>query len=149
MENKKVIFQIKDLNHTIMRYSYENGVKKETLPTPAQMQIIHYICSKKGNKVYQRDIGFALNLRRATLSEILKTMERNKLISRVPDKTDTRIKQIILSENTKEKFNAVKQTLDETEKALLKNINKKDLEIFLKVISQMQENLKEERMDIC
>ena len=40
-------------------------------------------------------------------------------------------------------------TLDETEKALLKNINKKDLEIFLKVISQMQENLKEERMDIC
>ena len=149
MENKKVIFQIKDLNHTIMRYSYENGVKKETLPTPAQMQIIHYICSKKGNKVYQRDIGLALNLRRATLSEILKTMERNKLISRVPDKTDTRIKQIILSENTKEKFNAAKQTLDETEKALLKNINKKDLEIFLKVISQMQENLKEERMDIC
>ena len=105
--------------------------------------------AKKENKVYQRDIGFALNLRRATLSEILKTMERNKLISRVPDKTDTRIKQIILSENTKEKFNAVKQTLDETEKALLKNINKKDLEIFLKVISQMQENLKEERMDIC
>ena len=41
MENKKVIFQIKDLNHTIMRYSCENGVKKETLPTPAQMQIIH------------------------------------------------------------------------------------------------------------
>ena len=149
MENKKAIYQIKDLNHSIMRYCCEIGASKENMPTPAQMQILHYIGSKKDKKVYQRDIALALGLRRATLSEILKTMERNKLISRVPDKTDTRIKQIILSENTKEKFNAVKQTLDETEKALLKNINKKDLEIFLKVISQMQENLKEERMDIC
>ena len=149
MENRKIIFRIKDLNHAIVRYSYENGVKRETLPTPAQMQIIHYICSKKGSKVYQRDIGLALNLRRATLSEILKTMERNQLISRIPDKTDTRIKEIILSENTKEKFNAVKQNLDKTEKTLLKDIDQKDLETFLKVISKMQENLKNERMDIC
>ena len=33
------------------------------------MQILHYIISRQKEKVYQKDIGIALNLRRATLSE--------------------------------------------------------------------------------
>ncbi len=148
MENKKAIYQIKDLNHSIMRYCCEIGASKENMPTPAQMQILHYISSKKDKKVYQRDIALALGLRRATLSEILKTMERNKLISRIPDKTDTRIKEIIISENAKQKFGDVKSTLNKAEKTIIKNIKPKDLETFFLVIKKMEENLKNERMKI-
>ena len=148
MENKKAIYQIKDLNHSIMRYCCEIGASKENMPTPAQMQILHYIGSKKDKKVYQRDIALALGLRRATLSEILKTMERNKLISRIPDKTDTRIKEIIISENAKQKFSDVKSTLNKAEKTIIKNIKPKDLETFFLVIKKMEENLKNERMKI-
>ena len=71
---EKAIYQIKNLNHTIMRYCSKQCNIKENLPTPAQMQILHFIGSKK-EKVYQRDIAKALGLRRATLSEILKTMD--------------------------------------------------------------------------
>ena len=148
MENKKAIYQIKDLNHSIMRYCCEIGASKENMPTPAQMQILHYISSKKDKKVYQRDIALALGLRRATLSEILKTMERNKLISRIPDKTDTRIKEIIISENAKQKFSDVKSTLNKTKKTINKNIKPKDLKTFFLVIKKMEENLKNERMKI-
>ena len=148
MENKKAIYQIKDLNHSIMRYCCEIGASKENMPTPAQMQILHYISSKKDKKVYQRDIALALGLRRATLSEILKTMERNKLISRIPDKTDTRIKEIIISENAKQKFSDVKSTLNKAEKTIIKNIKPKDLETFFLVIKKMEENLKNERMKV-
>ena len=96
----------------------------------------------------KRDIALALGLRRATLSEILKTMERNKLISRIPDKTDTRIKEIIISENAKQKFSDVKSTLNKAEKTIIKNIKPKDLETFFLVIKKMEENLKNERMKI-
>lgn len=149
MEKKRAIYQIKDLNHSIVRYCCEIGASKENMPTPAQMQILHYISSQKGKKVYQRDLAVALSLRRATLSEILKTMERNKLISRVPDKKDTRIKEIIISEKAKEKFNIVKSTLNQAEKTVTKNIDPKDLNTFFLVISKMEENLKNERMNIC
>ena len=149
MEKKRAIYQIKDLNHSIVRYCCEIGASKENMPTPAQMQILHYISSQKGKKVYQRDLAVALSLRRATLSEILKTMERNKLISRVPDKNDTRIKEIIISENAKEKFNIVKSTLNQAEKTVTKNIDPKDLNTFFLVINKMEENLKNERMNIC
>ena len=149
MEKKRAIYQIKDLNHSIVRYCCEIGASKENMPTPAQMQILHYISSQKGKKVYQRDLAVALSLRRATLSEILKTMERNKLISRVPDKNDTRIKEIIISEKAKEKFNIVKSTLNQAEKTVTKNIDPQDLNTFFLVSSKMEENLKNERMNIC
>ena len=144
---EKAIYQIKNLNHTIMRYCSKQCNIKENLPTPAQMQILHFIGSKK-EKVYQRDIAKALGLRRATLSEILKTMERNELISKVADKNDTRIKEIILSEKAKQKFISAKKSLEKTEETIIQDIDSKDLEIFFKVINKMKNNL-EERMKIC
>lgn len=146
---QKVIYQIKDLNHAIMRYSSELKLTKENLPTPAQMQIIHYMCQRKGQTIYQRDIAKALGLRRATLSEILKTMEKNNLISKIADKNDTRIKEVILNATAEAKFQTVKKALESTEKTLIKSINENDLEIFCHVIEQMRENLKNERMNIC
>ena len=131
MEKLRVTYQIKNLNHEIIRYICETKVEKKEFPTPAQMQILHYIFSKKGDKVYQRDIGNALNLRRATLSEILKTMEKNGLIYKIPDKNDTRIKEIILSDKALINFETVKKSLNSAEKVVTKGIEKKDLDIFL------------------
>lgn len=149
MEKERVTYQIKNLNHEIIRYICEAGVDKKEFPTPAQMQILHYIFSRKGNKVYQRDIGNALNLRRATLSEILKTMEKNGLISKVPDKNDTRIKEIILNDKALVSFETVKKTLNNVEKTVIRGIDKKDLDIFLSVLAKMNRNIKEERMKVC
>ena len=149
MENKRLTYQIKNLNHEIIRYICEIGVEKKEFPTPAQMQILHYIISRKGNKVYQRDIGNALNLRRATLSEILKTMEKNGLISKVPDKADTRIKEIILSDKALISFETVKKTLNNVEKTIIRGIGQKDLDIFLSVLTKMNQNIEKERMKIC
>ncbi len=149
MEKLRVTYQIKNLNHEIIRYICETKVEKKEFPTPAQMQILHYIFSKKGDKVYQRDIGNALNLRRATLSEILKTMEKNGLIYKIPDKNDTRIKEIILSDKALINFETVKKSLNSAEKVVTKGIDKKDLDIFLSVLAKMNQNIKEERMKLC
>lgn len=149
MESKRVTYQIKNLNHTIIRYICETGVDKQKMPTPAQMQILHYIISRNNEKVYQKDIAVALNLRRATLSEILKTMEKNDLISRIQDQNDTRKKEIILSQAAKENFQIVKKHLNQAEKTIRKNISQNDLDIFFAVITQMTENLKNERVNIC
>lgn len=148
MENLKTIYQIKNLNHIIVRYCSSQKDLKENLPTPAQMQILDFIRKNQNNKIYQRDIGQNLGLRRATLSEILKTMEKNNLISRISDNKDTRIKEIILSDTAKEKFKQVKKLLENTEKTATQNIDEKELEIFFKVAKQIENNLKE-RMKTC
>ena len=148
MEKLKTIYQIKNLNHIIVRYCSSQKDLKENLPTPAQMQILDFIRKNQNNKIYQRDIGQNLGLRRATLSEILKTMEKNNLISRISDNKDTRIKEIILSNTAKEKFKQVKKLLENTEKTATQNIDEKELEIFFKVAKQIENNLKE-RVKTC
>ena len=148
MEKLKTIYQIKNLNHIIVRYCSSQKDLKENLPTPAQMQILDFIRKNQNNKIYQRDIGQNLGLRRATLSEILKTMEKNNLISRISDNKDTRIKEIILSDTSKEKFKQVKKLLENTEKTATQNIDEKELEIFFKVAKQIENNLKE-RVKTC
>lgn len=149
MEKQRVTYLIKDLNHEIIRYICLSGIDKQKMPTPAQMQILHFIISKQNEKIYQKDIGNALNLRRATLSEILKTMEKNNLIFRIKDQTDTRKKEIIISETAKNNFQIVKDKLNEAEKVITSGIKKEDLELFFKIINKMKENLKNERMNIC
>ena len=142
MEKQRVTYLIKDLNHEIIRYICIADIDKQKMPTPAQMQILHFIISKQNEKIYQKDIGNALNLRRATLSEILKTMEKNDLIFRVKDKNDTRKKEIIISETAKNNFQIVKDKLNEAEKVITSGIKKEDLELFFKTINKMKENIK-------
>ena len=149
MEKQRVTYLIKDLNHEIIRYICIADIDKQKMPTPAQMQILHFIISKQNEKIYQKDIGNALNLRRATLSEILKTMEKNDLIFRIKDQIDTRKKEIIISETAKNNFQIVKDKLNEAEKVITSGIKKEDLELFFKIINKMKENLKNERMNIC
>ena len=115
--------------------------KQKIFPTPTQMQIIAYILKHKNEDIYQRDLENVLKLRRATVSGVLKTMEKNGFITRITDKEDTRIKKIILNKNAEEIFEKSEKKLDELEKIVIKDISKTDLEIFSNVIDKMKENI--------
>lgn len=112
------------------------------MPTPTQCQIIEYILNNKNKDIYQKDLEKVLNLRRATVSGVLHTMEKNGLIKRVTDESDTRTKKIILNEKIPERFNEYSKKIKKIENNIIKDISDKDLEIFLKVISQMKESIK-------
>lgn len=141
------MYQIKSLHHEVARYMMNNKYKdKNNIPTMVQMQIIHYMKMHENENIYQKDLEKALNIRRATISEVLKTMEKNNLISRTVNENDTRVKKIVLNQKAHIIFDNMKHVLNETEKILEKNIDKSDLNIFYKVLFKMKENLKEEGM---
>ena len=70
-------------------------------------------------------------------------MEKNNLIKREIYENDVRVKKIILNEKTKSIFLKNKQKIDEIEKNITKNISKKDLNDFIKVIDKLITNLNE------
>ena len=45
------------------------------MPSPTQMRIIDYIIQNEDKPIYQKDLESIFNLRRATISEVLITME--------------------------------------------------------------------------
>ena len=106
------------------------------------MQIIKYILENNDKEVYQRDLEKVLNLRRATVSGVLQTMEKNNLIKRVTDTNDTRTKRIILNEKTKNIFFTYRKKVSELELKITSGISKDELKIFSSVIDKMKENVK-------
>ena len=146
MKEEKILFQIKSLEQKIYQYFLQNHsltctYQKISKPPPTQIQIIEYLVRHMNDEVYQRDLEKVFSLKRATISGVLQTMEKNGLISRVVDETDTRKKKILLQEKTKEIFLQGKAKIEEIEQILLQNISEEELENFWKTLNQMKKNM--------
>lgn len=143
MEDKNIFNSIKELEKGIVRKIMSETSHDEMFSKPsiAQMQIIKYILKHDGKTIYQRDLEEVFNLRRATISGILKTMEKNNVIIRVCDPNDAIGKIVILSDDAKKFFKEKETLFKKIETVLKKDISKEELEIFYKVILKMRDNI--------
>ena len=143
MEDKNIFNSIKELEKGIVRKIMSETSHNEmySKPSIAQMQIIKYILKHDRKTIYQRDLEEVFNLRRATISGILKTMEKNNVIIRVCDPNDARGKIVILSDDAKKFFKEKETLFKKIETVLKKDISKEELEIFYKVILKMRDNI--------
>ena len=91
-----------------------------------------------------KDLENVLKLRRATVSGVLQTMEKNGFIERVIDKNDTRVKKIILNKKTSKIFYERSEKIKTMENNIKKGISQEELETFFRVILKMQHNIQEE-----
>ena len=110
----------------------------------SQMIIMNYILHHRDG-VYQKDLENILNLRRATVSGVLKTMEKHNIIIRTDSKIDARSKKIELSSTSLKFYNESRKVFEKVNSILTKDIDTDDLEIFFKVAKKMKENLNEEK----
>lgn len=84
------------------------------------------------------------------MSGVLQTMEKNDLIQRITDVTDTRTKKIILNEKAKQILQKCKIKMDELSKNITEGISEEELENFIKIIQKMKQNLERtENYKIC
>ena len=148
-----ILYQIKTLDKLILRLFMEDRehIKKisgSTKPTRTQFIILSYLIEHSNEDVYQKDLENVLNLRRATVSCVLHTMEKNALITRVTDSNDTRTKKVIIGKRAEDIFNKNKKRFEEIEKLISKDISKDELNVFFNVISKMKQNIKEENKDL-
>ena len=147
MGNARVLKKIKELESLTARKIFADNlglkcnIESLPRPTPTQMQIMEYILSKNGQDIYQKDLEDVLGIKRATVSGVLQTMEKNDLIERVIDENDTRTKKIILKKETIEIFEKQKKKFEIIEKELTKNISENEIQTFFNIIDKMERNL--------
>lgn len=147
---KGLLFQVKNLEKTILRKLSPDELGKKNIsdiekrPTPTQMQIVGYILDNIDRDVYQKDLEDSLNLRRATISDVLQRMEKNGVIKREIGSSDTRTKKILLTDKSKEFFEAGRNRMKDLENIAINNITDEELQIFSKVIDKMIENMNKE-----
>ena len=120
------------------------------------MLIINYLLNHEDEDVYQKDLEEILNLRRATVSGVLQTMERNSLIIRKVSINDARVKQIILQSDAKDRFLSGKKLIDTLNREIKRDLSDDEIKEFLRIINKMYDNIikysldtKKERKGLC
>ena len=145
MEKNRTAYEIITLDHNIRRFLINEGKYSpiKNMPSQVQMRIVHYLIQNKDTDIYQRDLEDVLMLRRATVSGVLQTMERNGLVKRVLCDEDVRCKKIILNEKAKDKFNTKRNEFYKLENIVKNGLNDEEIEFFCHIIKRMQNNIKE------
>ncbi len=110
--------------------------------TNIQALVLDYIMASP-NSVYQKDIEKEFDLRPSSATQLICGMEEKGWIKRVSNPGDKRLKEIVFTSDSKKIKDSIKNEICETERQLIQNISKEDLEVFMKVTNMMLKNLEE------
>lgn len=105
--------------------------------------IIVYIY-KSNKDVYQKDIEKEFGITRSTASNIISLMEKKGLIIRERVDSDARLRKLVLTDLAKEYSITVIKDLDSFNKKITKDISDDDIDVFLKVLNKIEDNLAKE-----
>ena len=115
--------------------------------TGAKGNILDYILIESEKRsVYQKDIEKEFDLRPSTATEVLKNLEKEELIVRVPDKQDGRYKKIVFTKKAEEIRSVLRREIQRSESILLRGITGEEQDIFMKITKKMLENLEQEEL---
>ena len=147
-----VLFNIKELHHLIGKSMFNNTkIIPKYKPSGTQVRFIDYLCNHQDKEVTGHDLELEYNLSKATVSDVLNTMEKHKIITRIVSKVDTRSKVIILNDEYQKIHKDIQHEIEKINKVVTKDINSDDIKIFNKVINKMKDNMSsynKERNDV-
>lgn len=130
-------FRVRTLSVAIKR---SLDARREGKCTNTHGWVIGYLIDNRHKEVYQRDIEKQFSVSRPTMTEILKLMEKNGLIQRVPNEADRRLKRIILTPLALEIDAKHKAEIEEFEGLIKEGVTEKELETFFSVINKISAN---------
>ena len=84
-------------NNLIARRIARGGNNKYAMNiSPIQVRIVKYLVKQNNKAILQKDMEYIFNIRRSTVSGVIKTMEKNNIIIRENVKDDNKSKEIKL-----------------------------------------------------
>ena len=137
MNEENLEFYFKRINDALI--SYINNELKELELTFSQMEVLQFLCERKNEEIYQKDIEKHFNLSHPTVIGILKRLQSKDLIIIKKSEKDKRKRNIILTKkviDSEEKMYAKKNEIEEHIKSLLSDEEISELEKLLKILCE-------------
>lgn len=144
MKEKEIGFQMRTTSNLIRRNLEKSAVFNQTQSlTGAHGWVIGYLYDNRHRDVYQRDFESEFKIRRSTITNMLKLMEKNDLIIRESVDGDARLKRIRLTEKAMQMQKAIAEDIAALEGKISVGITEEEKEIFFGVINKIKANLED------
>ena len=109
--------------------------------------IIGFLMYNSDREIFQRDIEKRFMISDASVSEILKLMEKNGLIERKPVERDGRLKKIVLTDKAIAMHDEVKASIDSVEREIDGLITEEERAEFDRIAMKLIEKLKQRKQE--
>lgn len=109
--------------------------------TPQQAHTLSYIKDHPG--LIQRELGDHFHLRNASITNMLKNLERDGYLIRKNDEDSARIKRIFLTDKGIEKTNKIKEVFDKAYCQMAARLDEEDIDQLIEHLGKINEELKD------
>lgn len=110
--------------------------------TDTQGRVLQYIWEESEKReVFQKDIEDEFDIRRSSVTQIIKLLERDGLIVRESVQRDARLKKLVLTEKAIEIQKLMNGKVRELEAEMQKDISPEEKELFLKILCKIRKNV--------
>ena len=133
--------KIRCTHNVIGKYFSTCWNKTGVEPTRMQCGTLHYLHDHKGQDVFQKDLEEFFAMSGATATNILKLMEKDGLITRVPMQHDARLKKIQLTEKGMELDEMARQNVERLEAGMRKGFTEEEITRFREYLDRMTQNV--------
>lgn len=142
--DKVVINELKEFGDILKKkVNFFEGTKV-CVDNMTQAQVVCFIGENHDKEISQRDIEKFLNCSKSSVSSLLDTLEKKKVIIREVSKSDARKNIIKLSNDTIESIKHVEDNIISINKTIINNIDSDKLNIFYEVLDLMKDNIRKE-----
>ncbi len=138
---KDIGHKVRILHNAIGKFFGTCWSKSETEPTRMQCGTMHYLRDHEGEDVFQKDLEETFSISGATATNILKLMEKDGLITRVPMPHDARLKKIELTEKGIAIDDAARANVERLESAIKRGFTEEELTTFRDYLNRVTQNV--------
>lgn len=125
----------------VMRFHYTRIHKllEEVGLYPGQPPVLIILHMKDGQS--QKELSEKMDIKPATMTVMLKRMEKSNLIERRQDAEDQRISRVFLTSEGKKALKDVKMVMDKIDEECFKGFTKEEKILLRRLFIQMKDNL--------
>ncbi len=141
-EPRHIGHTIKTLSHLLHRSMTKLlKLEEESSGSVVQSHLLGYFAHHQKNRMLQSELQQHLGIRRSTMTNILKGMERDGLIMREDSQEDKRQKWVVLTEPAKQKCAEHFHLVQEFELTMRQGLSEEQLQQFFAIADTIRRNL--------
>lgn len=139
--NRNIGHKIRIVNNNIDKYFHSSWEKAGIEPTRMQCATLHYLKSHANEDVFQKDLEAAFDISGATATNILKVMEKDGLITRVPMEKDARLKKLQMTQKGMQYDEVAHTNVIRLEEGMKRGFSEEEITRFREYLDRLTQNI--------
>lgn len=145
-KERHIGYEIKALSNLLRRKGWEMYGRPDdefTEMTEMQGMLLGFLCRNRDQEIFQKDLEEVFSIRRSTASRLLKQMEIDGLIVRLPVSRDARLKRIVVTPKAEALTQEAAIRIRNLESVLTRGLTQEEIDGFMQVVEKLRHNLSE------